>query len=180
MARRRKNKRAGRDEPTYRNNVDPYVDNLFCPQCHATIGRHGKSRCKSGPVDPCPGIECRCFREKKHFVSVRFPDGTLQHVWRQSPCHNAVCLHCGWTGMVYSTDFERVYGHARCTKSPNGMHYATFTVETLGGKIRIIPTCEFCGARGSQRRPLDVIRDFSWELPEEDDLADGEENGQRD
>lgn len=159
MTKRRRGNR--RRQPRWRQNVDPLRHGLVCPNCGATYGRHGrggKRACRATYSALCPGIECLC--DQTHF---RVFAGQL--IWRQSPCLDAACRHCGWRGQVASIDFERAYGFGRCVATEDGRHDVVVSVENSSdpSKITVVLHCKACGAFGSLT--FNPITDIAWQKP---------------
>lgn len=130
-----------------------------CPNCGQTEQRHGRGgarACHAEAEDRCPGLECKCEDGQCY-------SKTLGFGWRRSPCLNAVCAHCGWTGTIRSRAFERRYANARCPKSTSGWHWVTVEVdlsqfEPAGMTIKT--RCVECGATGIG--VLDPVTQMRW------------------
>lgn len=87
--------------------------------------------------------------------------------WRRSPCKNAHCLHCGWSGEIRSRDFERAYGAARCRKSATGWHTVNIIAERNENPdvLRLRFECLECHVQGACA--IDPVSNIEWSAIEE-------------
>lgn len=139
-----------------------FTDGWVCPKCGQWGVRHGRGgargcHSKLPPGPHCEGMECKC---EDGVCFGKHPHG---YGWRRSPCRNAVCHHCGWSGEVRSRAFERAYGLSRCVRSNTGWHYPTITVlpNTEPGSLVLMFECTLCGRKATAT--LDPIADIVWQ-----------------
>lgn len=130
----------------WRRTGDPLTDDLVCPNC----GENAPDR------DDHARLKCNCS-DGDCFAMY---DGKL--TWRRSPCPNATCGTCGWSGQLRSRHFTQSYQNSRCPKSEDGWHNVTvYTHQNHeAGPIVSEYRCKNCGAIGHIKvRYLDIV----WE-----------------
>lgn len=136
------------------------VDHIVCPKCGENSSEHTITNQRSRLFCQCKDGDCFNY------------DGS-DLVWKRSPCPNAKCEKCGWSGTMSSTEFQQVYNKSRCPLSDNGWHdvtvkvYKNETPEPLTIELR----CKMCGAVG--HKTIDAVAGIAWSEPEQGGKDEG-------